>query len=115
MDIFVHPTLFEGLPLAVLEAMAMGKPVITSPIDGLRSLITSGMDGWLVEPGDPDALAHTISHVIAHPEERARVAAAGAARALSQYGSDRVVDAYEALFTSALARRKTESGANGRR
>lgn len=115
MDIFVHPTLFEGLPLAVLEAMAMGKPVITSPIDGLRSLITSGVDGWLVEPGDPDALAHTISHVIAHPEERARVAAAGAARALSQYGSDRVVDAYEALFTSALARRKTESGANGRR
>ena len=111
MDIFVHPTLFEGLPLAVLEAMAMGKPVITSPIDGLRSLITSGVDGWLVPPGNPAALAEIIDHVVAHPQERARVAAAGKARALSQYGSDRVVDAYETLFNSVLAAR---SGASRR-
>ncbi len=115
MDIFVHPTYFEGLPLAVLEAMAMGKPVITSPVDGLRSLITSGVDGWLVPPGNPDALADVIGHVIAHPAERARAAAAGATRALSQYGSDRVVDAYEALFKSLLAGRSAESGASDRR
>ncbi|WP_315765608.1 MULTISPECIES: glycosyltransferase [unclassified Bradyrhizobium] len=115
MDIFVHPTYFEGLPLAVLEAMAMGKPVITSPVDGLRSLITSGVDGWLVPPGNPDALAEIIGHVVAHPEERAHVAARGAIRALSQYGSDRVVEAYETLFKSVLEARSAGSGANGRR
>ena len=114
MDIFVHPTHFEGLPLAVLEAMAMGKPVITSPIDGLRGLITSGVHGWLVPPGDPDALAATISHVIGHPEETARVAQAGAARALAQFGSDRVVDAYEALFKSVLQARSVKDAASDR-
>ncbi len=114
MDIFVHPTHFEGLPLAVLEAMVMCKPVITSPIDGLRSLITSGVNGWLVPPGDPDALAETISHVIAHPEDAARVAQAGAVRALSQFGSDRVVDAYEALFKSVLQARSLKDIASDR-
>lgn len=112
MDIFVHPTYFEGLPLAVLEAMIMGKPVITSPIDGLRSLITSGVHGWLVPPGDADALADIIDDAIAHPEERARIAAAGAARARSQFGSDRVVDAYEALFNSVLAARSAALSAS---
>lgn len=112
MDIFVHPTYFEGLPLAVLEAMIMGKPVITSPIDGLCSLITSGVHGWLVPPGDPEALAEVIGHVIADPETRARVAAAGAARAQAQFGSERVVDAYETLFTSVLAARAATSSAS---
>ena len=115
MDIFVHPTHFEGLPLAVLEAMVMCKPVITSPVDGLRSLITSGVHGWLVPPGDPDALAETISHVIAHPEEAARVAQAGAVRARSQFGSDRVVDAYEALFKSVLRARSVKDAASDRK
>lgn len=115
MDIFVHPTHFEGLPLAVLEAMVMCKPVITSPIDGLRGLITSGVHGWLVPPGDPDALAETISHVIAHPEDAARVAQAGAVRALSQFGSDRVVDAYEALFKSARRARSVKDAASDRK
>jgi glycosyltransferase involved in cell wall biosynthesis len=115
MDIFVHPTHFEGLPLAVLEAMVMCKPVITSPVDGLRSLITSGVHGWLVPPGDPDALAETISHVVAHPEEAARVAQAGAVRARSQFGSDRVVDAYEALFKSVLRAKSVKDAASDRK
>ena len=102
MDVFVHPTYFEGLPLSVLEAMAVGKPVITSPVDGLRGLITPGVHGWLIAPGDADGLAAAIRHVIEHPDDAARVARAGAERVLSQFSAERVVDAYDELFKSLL-------------
>jgi glycosyltransferase involved in cell wall biosynthesis len=115
MDVFVHPTYFEGLPVSVLEAMAMGKPVITSPVDGLRGLISSGIHGWLVETGDIDALAATICHVLDHPEEAAKVAQAGAERVHSEYGVERVVDAYDDLFKSLLRRDAVTAAASARK
>jgi len=103
LDIFAHPTHFEGLPLAVLEAMAMGKPVIATRVDGLSGLIESGEHGWLVPPGDGEALAAAIRNVLENPERTAGIARAGAERVLSQFSAERVVNAYDALFTS-LAR-----------
>jgi len=112
MDVFVHPTYFEGLPLSVLEAMAAGKPVITSPVDGLRGLIASGVHGWLVAPGDIDALAAAIRHVVDHPDDAARVARAGAERVISQFSAERVVDAYDDLFKSLTRPRGASAGAS---
>lgn len=106
MDIFVHPTYFEGLPLAVLEALAAAKPVVTSPVDGLRGLITSGVHGWLVPPGDPDALAQAIGNVVAQPEEAARVARAGAERIRALFSAERAVQAYDKLFREVVAARR---------
>lgn len=102
MDVFVHPTYFEGLPLSVLEAMAAAKPVITTPVDGLRGLIVSGVHGWLVAPGDTDGLAAAIRHVLDNPDDATRVARAGAERVLTQFSAGRVVDAYDKLFKSLL-------------
>jgi glycosyltransferase involved in cell wall biosynthesis len=109
MDIFVHPTYFEGLPTAVLEAMAAGKPVITSPVDGLVGLITCGVDGWLVEPGDAAALADAIQYVLDHPGEAAKVARAGAERVWKDFGVGRQVEAYDRLFKSLVADRAVVS------
>lgn len=106
LDIFAHPTFFEGLPLAVLEAMAMGKPVIATRVDGLCSLIEAGEHGWLVPPGDTDALAEAIRYVLDHPKQAARVAQAGAKRVLSEFSAERVVKDYDELFTSAIDARR---------
>jgi len=105
MDIFVHPTNAEGLPNAVLEAMAAGKPVISSRIDGLKELITPGIDGWLVEPGDTAALADAIQYVLDHPDEAAEVARAGAERVRTHFSLARQIGAYDELFRSLVAER----------
>ncbi len=60
-DLFVHPTLYEGSSLVTLEAMAHRLPVIASHAGGLPDKISHGVNGWLVPPGDPSALAAAIS------------------------------------------------------
>lgn len=61
MDILVHPSLTEGFGRAVLEAMALGKPVIASRVGGLREIIKDGENGFLVEPGDYRVIAEKLS------------------------------------------------------
>jgi len=60
IDIFVLPSISEGMPLALLEAMASGKPVIGSKVGGIPELIEDGLTGYLVPPGDPNRLAGSI-------------------------------------------------------
>lgn len=102
MDLFVHPTHFEGLPLAVVEAMDAAKPVIATDVDGLRELIVPGVHGWLVPPGDVEALAAAIRLVLGDREGALRVARAGAERVKSEFTAERVVHSYDALFRSLL-------------
>lgn len=101
MDLFVHPTYFEGLPLAVLEAMAAARPVIASAVDGLKGLIENNLHGWLTPPGDVPALAAAMRAALARPDVAARMAAAGAARVRAEFGADRMVRGYAALFEAA--------------
>jgi glycosyltransferase involved in cell wall biosynthesis len=63
-DIFVMPSLAEGQPLALLEAMAMGKPVVASDIDGINETAVSGSEALLVPPADPSALAEAILKLV---------------------------------------------------
>ena len=98
LDLFVHPTWFEGLPLAVLEAMAAACPVVASAVDGLKGLIEPGVHGWLTPPGDVPALAAALKDALDSPDRAARLARAGAARVRAEFGADRMVRAYAALF-----------------
>lgn len=73
MDIFVLPSLKEGLGLSLMEAMAAGKPVIGSDIGGIRSLIQDGVNGLLVKAGDSCAIAAAILDLLGSPQKRERM------------------------------------------
>jgi glycosyltransferase involved in cell wall biosynthesis len=80
-DMFVLPTYAEGMPMVVLEAMAAGLPVISTPVGGIPELIEDGIEGYLVAPGDVDALAERITRLLTDSVERRRMGARAQTRA----------------------------------
>jgi glycosyltransferase involved in cell wall biosynthesis len=75
-DLSVFPSLWEGTPLTVFEALAMGKPIVATDADGLLDVLTHGRDALIVPKRDGDALANGIVALMDDPEERRRLAAA---------------------------------------
>ncbi len=73
MDILIHPSLSEGFGRAVLEGMALGKPVIASRVGGLRELVAHGENGYLVNPGDAAAIAAPLRLLLADKGLRERL------------------------------------------
>ena len=69
-DVFCHPTLYEGFPLAPAEAMAMAVPVVATGVSGVLELIDDGRTGILVPPQDPVALARALDELLADPQRR---------------------------------------------
>jgi glycosyltransferase involved in cell wall biosynthesis len=80
-DAFVLPTFAEGLPVVIMEAMAAGTPVVTTPISGIPELVVDGVTGYLASPGRADQLADAIARVFADPEQ-ARLVVKNARRAV---------------------------------
>jgi glycosyltransferase involved in cell wall biosynthesis len=93
-DIVVMTTMYEGFGNVACEAMACGKPVIATAVDGVRENITDGLDGYLVPPGDIAALTKRIEQLVTNAKERRQMGAAGVQsvrrwdveRVMSQYG-----------------------------
>lgn len=79
-DIFVLASLYEGLPLALMEALALGLPVVATAVPGVVEAITDGVEGILVPPGRPDLLAEALGSLVREPDRRARLAEAARAR-----------------------------------
>lgn len=80
-DVVVIPSRFEGFGLTALEAMAMGRPVVATTAGGLPEVIEHGVSGWLVSPGDPEALAMAIARLLDDAALCAALGAAGRLRA----------------------------------
>lgn len=74
-DLFILPSISEGMPNVVLEAMAAGTPVVATAVDGTRELIVDGHTGRLVPPADPERLAEAVISLLNDPAERAALAA----------------------------------------
>jgi len=104
IDIFVMPSLSEGLGIAVLEAMAAGKPVIASAVGGLRESVVDGETGFQVPPADSQALAAAIDKILANSDLTARFSSAGQARARSEFSLDNMAKKNEALYFELLDR-----------
>jgi glycosyltransferase involved in cell wall biosynthesis len=103
-DVFVMPSLWEGLPLAVLEAMVAGKAIVASRTSGIPEAIVDGEHGLLVPPGDPAALAAALRQVLEHGDLRQRLANAAARRGRAEFTIEAMADRYEAVYRRALAR-----------
>jgi glycosyltransferase involved in cell wall biosynthesis len=86
-DLFVLPSLFEGLPVSVLEAMAAERPVVATAIGGTDEVVAHEVTGLLVPPRDPAALAAAIRHLQADPALAGRLAAAGRDRVQREFSS----------------------------
>ena len=104
-DVFVQPSRSEGLPLAVLEAMAAGLPVVATRVGGMAEAIVEGETGLQIEPGDPEALAGALASLLAQPERRRRLGDAGRARAVAEFSVETMAQRYEALFARLRAGR----------
>jgi phosphatidyl-myo-inositol alpha-mannosyltransferase len=100
-DVFCAPSLGrESFGMVLLEAMAAGVPVIASDIDGYAEVVDPGVDGLLVSPGDPVALAAALDYLLGDPGLRSRLARAGCRKAASLRW-DRIADAVEAAYLEA--------------
>lgn len=98
LDVFVLPSYWEGLPLAVLEAMMLGIAPIATAVGGTPECIREGETGWLVPAHDPVALADRIAEVAADPALVARVGQAAARDAAARFGVERMVEETEVLY-----------------
>lgn len=85
LDLMVLPSRWEGMPLAILEAMSSAVPVVASNIPGNRHLICEGIDGRLFPSDDDDALARALIDLIDHPTKRLRFSAQARAKVLANY------------------------------
>ena len=97
-DIFVMPSLWEGLPLAVLEGMHAGNPIVATEASGIPEAVTSGQEGLLVPPADVPALAAALRRLLEDPAERRRMGDAARARALANHTIGGMAEAYERLY-----------------
>jgi len=102
-DVFVLPSHREGLSMAVLEAMAYGLAVVTTPVGAHREAIDNGVDGVLVPVGDVEALAAALERVIGDEGFRGRLQAGARARFLRDFRIDAYCDRLKAIYASALA------------
>jgi glycosyltransferase involved in cell wall biosynthesis len=97
-EIFCMPSLWEGLPLAVLEAMFASSAIVASETSGIPEAITDGREGLLVPPGDDLALAVALRRFLESPEERRAFGDRARRRAEAEFSIARMTDAYERLY-----------------
>jgi glycosyltransferase involved in cell wall biosynthesis len=104
LDVFVLPSLFgEGLPLAVLEAMAAARAVVATDTEGNREIIEDDATGALVPARDPQGLARVVTALLADPARRCEMGAAARRAVVERFGAERMVREAEAAYLRALA------------
>ena len=108
-DVFVMPSLWEGLPMAVLEAMVARKAIVATAIAGIPEAIVDGREGLLVPPGDAAALSDALRLLLADPARRAVLGEAAAARANRDFTVGVMAERYEALYANADSKRQRKA------
>jgi glycosyltransferase involved in cell wall biosynthesis len=103
LDVFALSSRFEGLPIALLEAMASGVAPVATRVGGIPEVINDGRDGVLVDPGDPTGLAAALTRVLGDDDERARIGACARARA-GDFDLVHAVRRAEEIYRQALGR-----------
>jgi glycosyltransferase involved in cell wall biosynthesis len=101
-EVFVHPSYLEGLGTVVLDAMALGKPVVATQAGGIPEVVQDGVTGLLVPPRDPLALAQAVLHLLRHSEQGKAFGEAGRQRVAEGFTAERMagltLQVYERLL-----------------
>ena len=105
MDVLLLPSINEGTPVSVIEALAAGRPAVATRVGGIPDVVRDGVDGFLVDLGDADALADRLADLAADPIRRAEMGASGRARVFERYAVERLVDDVDKLYRLLLATR----------
>jgi len=100
--VFVLPSRSEPFGIAIIEAMACEKPVISTKVGGIPEIIEHGRNGILIEPDDPKALTEALIMLIKDPELRFRLARNGYATVHKQFSSRNTGSTYEGVFEGLL-------------
>jgi glycosyltransferase involved in cell wall biosynthesis len=103
-DCLVLPSTGEAFGLVFLEAWIVGKPVIGARTAAVSEIISDGLDGWIVPPGDPSALAETIVRWIESPDLARQMGQVGRQKVLADYTCARVADVVEGIYARTLSR-----------
>jgi len=108
-DVEITMSEIEGAPLAVIEAMACGLPVIASGATSHPEVVSDGESGLLVEPGKSEGAARAILELARDPERQAVLGAAARERAVEHFGSNAMLDRYEAFLEEVVLQRPTRA------
>jgi glycosyltransferase involved in cell wall biosynthesis len=98
IDVYVQASRFEGFPLAILEAMLAGLPVVATDVGSVSEVVETGATGFLVPPEDPDSLARAIGGLLVDPDARERLGRKGRERVLESFTADAMAAAYGSLY-----------------
>jgi glycosyltransferase involved in cell wall biosynthesis len=114
-DVVVLPTYREGLPRVLIEAAAMGRPIVATDIPGCREVVRNGVNGFLVPARDAVALAEAIESLLKNPKLRAEFGAASRQLAEERFSDQRVVGCILDLYRALLAEKGGRGTEDGRR
>jgi glycosyltransferase involved in cell wall biosynthesis len=98
MDVVVHTSLREGIARVIPQAGAVGKPIIVYELDGAPEVVRNGVSGYLVPPGDLEAIARHVLDLLGDASLRARMGAEGRAFAVEHYPAARMVEAINGIY-----------------
>jgi glycosyltransferase involved in cell wall biosynthesis len=110
LDVAILPSLREAQGISILEAMARRVPVVASAVGGIPEVITSGLDGLLVPPGEPAALADAVVRLLVDERLRRRIGEAGYRTVAERFSIDAQVRRIEAVYDEELARAGVPAG-----
>ncbi len=102
MDIFVLSSNIEGLPNTLLEAMSVGLPVVSTNVGGIPEIVSDKLDGFLVNPGDSEGLAHALEGLVQSPDLRMQIGRVARERIVSHFRLEGMVESYEEAYSDLL-------------
>ena len=109
LDVFVLPSLTEGLPMCVLEAMRARVPIVASRVGGVPGVLSEGDGGLLVEPDDIEGLTHAINQLLSDRMMAARLVGVSAAK-IHEFSSERMADRYLDVYAELTQRYAPATG-----
>jgi glycosyltransferase involved in cell wall biosynthesis len=110
-DVLLLPSSGEAFGIVYLEAWAYGKPVIGAPIQAVKALISDGIDGWLIEPEQVEAIRARLAWLADHPEAARAAGEAGHEKLLRRYTTTRIADVVEGAYFRAQRRHQSHQRA----